>query len=322
MNCARQRTNPKRMKIVTFNAGLLSISLPGGFKKFEPAAWVEERLARMPQALLDVQPDVLLLQEVYSQKHKQWLAQALSGWLPHAAFGGAAPWYRLLPDSLMLLSRYPIDHSGFVRFEAGRWDERLLDTKGFYVARLNETPLGPLLIANLHTTAGVFTHPEHQKIDRVRNLQIHQALRHLAQKAGDAKIVLGGDLNCGPGVSFADEPDIVPLVLRGLQVPAAERVSLHNYRLITEYGLRDTHHTLGLAERPTWSPTSNPLNRGGEHAAWGCPAQRIDHVFVKPDQLVPTAAGVFLEDAVVPVSDTTSVPLSDHYGYWVELTST
>lgn len=309
------------MKIVTFNAGLLSISLFGGLKKFEPAGWIEERLSRLPDALLGARPDVLILQEVYSQKHKQWLAQALSEWLPYSAFDAAAPWSRLLPDSLMILSRYPINDSCFVRFEASRWDERLLGTKGFYVARVNDTPVGPLLIANMHTTAGVFTHPEHPKINQVRKAQIHQSIDYLEQSAGNAKVVLAGDLNCGPGVAFTGEPDIAPLVLKDALIPASERVSIHNYRQITRRGLADTHHTLGLVERPTWSPTSNPLNRGGDHATWGCPAQRIDHVFVKADQLRPTAGGVFLEEPLIPVPGSTSVPLSDHYGYWVDVIS-
>lgn len=307
------------MKIITFNAGLLSISLLGGLKKVEPARWVDERLARMPEVLLDARPDVLVLQEVYSQKHKHWLTQTLSKWLPHWTFGDAAPWYRLLPDSVMILSRFPIANSEFIRFEAGRWDERLLDRKGFCVARMNDTPVGPLLIANVHTTAGVFTHPEHPKIDLVRKAQIDQAISYLEQSAADAKVVLAGDLNCGPGFSFSCEPDVDALVLKDVQVPAIERVSIGNYRQIIDRGLADTYITLGLPERPTWSPTSNPLNRGGEHATWGCPAQRIDHVFVMEDQLFPTAGGVFLEDPIVSICGMEPVPLSDHYGYWVDV---
>jgi hypothetical protein len=63
------------------------------------------------------------------------------------------------------------------------------------------------------------------------------------------------------------------------------------------------------------------LNRGGDHASWGCPAQRIDHVFVKADQLRPTAGDVFLEEAVVdiPGPEPGCLPLSDHYGYWVDV---
>lgn len=309
------------MKIITFNAGLLSISLFGGLKKIEPAAWVEERLSLMPAVLLAARPDVLLIQEVYNIKHKRWLAQSLGEWLPYSTFGAAAPWYRLLPDSLMIMSRFPITQSGFIRFKTGRWDERLLDTKGFYIARLDDTPVGPLLMANVHTTAGVFTHPEHPKVDAARKAQIHQAISYLEHTANGAKIVLGGDFNCGPGVSFTGEPPTTSLALKGTIVPAAKRVSIENYEQINRYGLVDTYRTLGLTDKPTWSPTSNPLNQGGQHASWGCPAQRIDHVFVKPSQLRPTDGGVFLEDSIVPVSATASVPISDHFGYWVELTS-
>lgn len=307
------------MKLVTLNAGLLSLSLPGGMKKVEPAAWVEERLACMPEWLAALDADVLLLQEVYSQAHKRFLAEALAASLPHAAFSRRDARWRLLPDSLMVLSRHPVQSWGFERFQAGRWDERLLDTKGFLHARL-ATPEGTVFVINAHTTAGLFMHPEHCVIDAVRAAQIEQLIAFAQAHAGAARTVLAGDFNCGPGVP-ADAAPLTDLHLPGHRISATARVSVGNYRLPMARGYADTHVLLALPEAPTWSPTANPLNRGGDHASRGCPAQRIDHVFVKPGEWQAEAGGIILQDAVVPLpGGAPPVPLSDHYGYWVSLT--
>ena len=155
------------MKIVTFNAGLLSIDVLWGLKKVEPAAFVADRLAAMPAVLAALDADLLLMQEVYSQAHKAFLARELASVLPHVAFSRVDSRFRLLPDSLMVFSKQRLEAAQFIRFEAGRWDERLLDTKGFMSVDLPASPLGPMRVLKVHTTAGVFTHPENPKIDRV-----------------------------------------------------------------------------------------------------------------------------------------------------------
>ena len=307
------------MKVVTFNAGLLSLRLPGGLKAVEPAAWVEERLACMPAALTALHADVLLLQEVYSPLHKRVLAHALADVLPYAAYNATSPRWRLLPDSLMILSRYPMAEAGFVRFRTARLDERLLDTKGFFCAHMPVTPVGPLFVLNVHATAGLLSHPENGAVDAVRAAQIDEVVDHALGHAGPANVLLGGDFNCGPGVADDPAQPVPALVLRSQAIAGPERVSMANYRRLALRGFADTHRTLGLPEAPTWSPKENPLNVGGDHAVKQCCAQRIDHVHVKPGQLRPIGGGLCLNDPVVPLPEGSHVPLSDHYGYWVEL---
>lgn len=307
------------MKLITFNAGLLSITILGGLKKVEPAGWVEERLAKMIEVLALQNADVLLLQEVYSQYHKAQLAGALCKQLPYAAYSRKDPKFRLLPDSLMIFSRYPIASSQFTRFNSGRWDERLLDTKGFFTADIPDSPLGPLRISNVHTTAGVFTHPEHPKIDAVRKMQLEQLVSHTRRAAENSKLILAGDFNCGPGVPADSNLKIEPLMLDRHKIAGPERVSVSNYRRMSELGFADTYASLGLPEHPTWSPTANPLNSGGEHASWGCPAQRIDHVWVEPHSLKAERGSIFLTEHIVPVGNGGTLPISDHYGYWVDI---
>lgn len=295
------RTSPSSSKgppvrLITLNAGLLRIEWPGGLKLFEPAPWVAERAAHLPQALLAHPADVVFLQEIYLARHKDQIARQLSGLYPHAAYFRSPLRLRLLPDSLMILSRYPLAHVSFIRFKAGRWDERLLDTKGFLIATADVPHWGRVLFANVHTTAGVFTHPEDPRVDAVREAQ----LRQIHETVGNAGFhfdtsVLAGDFNCGP--------------------PA----SIGNYNLVSTFGYADVYADLALPEQPTWSPTDNALNRGGEHAAWGCPPQRIDHVFCERGKARGISGGIFLREDAVPVPGGGKVPLSDHYGLRVEL---
>ena len=279
----------------------------------------------MPAALAALGADVLCLQEVYNPEHKDFLARSLAAVLPYAAYSGRptglARW-RLLPDSLMMLSRYPLGRAEFIRFEAGRWDEKALDTKGFMSVDLTDSPLGPLRVLNIHTTAGVFTHPEHPLIDTVRQHQLAQLERHTQARPGGFRAVLAGDFNCGPAVWDAGAPPR-PLHLKGgLSVAAAARVSAGNYALLGALGWQDSHTALGLAEQATWHPTDNALNTRGDHAAWGCPPQRIDHLFFRPEELRPVGGQVILQAASVAagsVHPLQKVPLSDHYGYAVTL---
>lgn len=307
------------MKIVTLNAGLLSLRLPFGLSKIEPAAWVEERLAAIPSVLAELDADVVCLQEIYSQTHKKYIAQALAKVLPYAAYNQNAQLLRVLPDSLMVLSRYPMISEKFIRFRAGRWDEKLLDTKGFLSVDIPTSPLGSMRLVNAHTTAGLLEHPEHPRIDAVRKLQLEQLALYAGQTNKDQKSLIIGDLNCGPAVSDSDQI-ITPLQLKGgLCIEPSERVSAANYQLLNTLGWRDSYRTLALKEQATWHPMRNPLNAGGDHASRGCPPQRIDHVWLRPEELRPIDGSVCFTEGSVTLPDGRCLPLSDHYGYWVNL---
>jgi endonuclease/exonuclease/phosphatase family metal-dependent hydrolase len=156
------------------------------------------------------------------------------------------------------------------------------------------TPLGEVLIANIHTTAGGTLHPEDPRADRFREHQIDQLL-----KATDssAPVVLAGDFNCGS-------------------------VSTGNYQQLLNAGYSDSWTGVNLDDDGwTWEPTSS-LNAGGTHSGWGCPAQRIDLVLLNASArrtwTVRRAERVFTEPSVAVDSGRT-VNLSDHYGVLVTL---
>lgn len=306
------------LKIVTLNAGLLCIRFGWGLWIFEPAPWVEERLRALPGVLSSLDADVIILQETYRPAHKAWIAGQLREIYPYSAYSPRHPLLRLVPDSFLVLSKYPVRDAAFVRFRAARWDEFLLDSKGYMRFDLPGTPCGDLRVASVHTTAGLATHPENPKVDRVRALQLEQVARDLAQAPSPWRTLIAGDINCGPGVAEGGVPVPDLPLAGGIVVPSQERVSMNNYRLLQEWGYRDVHATLGLPDEATWTPTGNPLNQG-THAAWGCCAQRIDGVWVRPEELKPLRGGVFLREPCVEVPGGQQVPISDHFGVWVEL---
>lgn len=280
------------IRVLTYNVGLLSVSLLGK-KFFEPAPYVKERLKRLPDALLSLMPDVVALQEIYDRKQKDWLTQSLTKSLPYFIQGRSAigPW---LGDGLMLFSRYKISRSKLITFAARpHLTERLFSSKGFLVAEVHlDTDLS-LIIANTHTTAGgVGQHPEWPQVEAARQKQMSQLCGFLDKEFRSHAQIIVGDLNAGPEASPRD------------------------YRLLLDRGFVDANVVAnGGAAGITWDP-ANPLNDSGPHNM--CPKQRIDHVLIRGD--IDTAeAQVVLSEPLVSAGNK-HVTISDHYGVMARVT--
>lgn len=280
------------LTLLTFNVGLLS--LLGG--RIQPAPHVLERLAALPDALLDSHADVIALQEIYAESHRRFLISRLRDAYPHAAYsrGGRLPG---LESGLMVFSRHAVT-AEFERFRTGTIDEMLFDRKGILATTITAGAFPSMALFNVHTTAGgLFSHPESARVDAIRNRQIEQLL-NLTESRRDAMTLIAGDLNAGPGVSE------------------------NNYRLLEKRGFMDVHRMLHRdCNDPTWEPT-NLLNRNGPHKT--SPPQRIDHVFVRSCDLDakvirPVSSSIVFKEARVPVSGNRKVTLSDHYGLLVVL---
>jgi hypothetical protein len=98
--------------------------------------------------------------------------------------------------------------------------------------------------------------------------------------------------------------------------------SVENYARIIDDGFVDSFVAANGAEasdqHATWDP-ENPLNSGGHYAE--SPRQRIDHVFVREGDGLPSAprnASVVFDRLVLPTSVGSEVTVSDHYGILVE----
>jgi endonuclease/exonuclease/phosphatase family metal-dependent hydrolase len=271
----------REISLLTFNAGLLSAF--GGL--LEPAPFVRERLASLPQALADFGADFVLLQEVYDGTTVRSLARGLRSFYPYVA----TPWKSRrfsLGSGLMVLAREPVT-TEFHPFRAGVWEERMLADRGYLVIHT----LFDLTILNFHATAGgVLRKPQSPITERTRGRQIDEMLAGMSRI--ETPIIVAGDLNAGPNAS------------------AINYHSLEAGSLVDAYALLNPD-----ANEPTWDPT-NSLNAGGPHTS--SPPQRCDHIFVRhrdlnQRRLEILRTDVVLTEKIVPTLSG-NVTLSDHYG--------
>lgn len=274
------------IRILSLNVGLLDFL----FGRIRPTPFVEERLKALPQALIELDADIVALQEIYSDRHCRWLQAAVAKHFPYVGRVSAGA-LSGLANGLLVLSRYPLE-ARLTLFDSAPIDEWLFDHKGVLRTEIS-LPSGRLILYNLHTTAGgLFHHPEHINSDRHRQRQLIQVFE-LAAHDKDALVLIVGDVNAGPGVSDG------------------------NYRLFEENNYLDLHHLANAGvEEATWEP-NNPLNFNGPHRT--SPPQRIDHVFARAEDIrlkrfVPSSSRIVLREARVGVSDGSRVCVSDHFG--------
>jgi endonuclease/exonuclease/phosphatase family metal-dependent hydrolase len=280
-----------KLRVLTLNAGLLRLF--AGY--LETAPFVDARAAALAAQLRRIDADIVLLQEIYQQRHILELIRQLADLYPWIGYSKRRSFFGL-PNSLMALSRRRMVTS-IESFRAAPIEEKLFDNKGIQICRLDSDRHAPLTILNIHTTAGgLWLHPESARADRIRDRQIHQFLRLANTIPGT--VFLAGDLNAGPGVSES------------------------NFQSILDAGFVSVHDYLHPAAADyTWDP-SNRLNSGGPHDM--CPPQRIDHLLVRKSDIdsgavQPLRSFVCLGDEVVAAGNNLKYTVSDHLGLCVEL---
>ncbi len=279
-----------KIRLVTLNAGLLSMF--GG--RIKPAPFLEERLLELPRTLTALNAPIIAVQEIYEARHQRYLADKMRATHPFTfAPQDWRPW--AAGSGLMVLSAYPIE-TRFEKFHACPWDERIFVAKGILAATCTLKSGGQISLLNLHTTAGgAWKHPEDPDVDKIRALQINQALK-AAQGRNHPCIILG-DINAGPGVSE------------------------NNFRQFANAGYESIYDLLASGDpSATWDPV-NPLNAEGPHKH--CHAQRIDHAFILQDdrtkkRILPLSCHICCSEPTV-MSPQGLVTVSDHYGLVFEL---
>lgn len=290
------RSLGKRLTLFTHNLGLLSLRALGQ-TLHEPAPHVERRLPAVAAHLREVAADVIAVQEVWSRRHRRFLAEALRPAFPHVVRDDARRWFGF-GGGLMLFSRHPIVRSRFAPFRAQSGLERVFVSKGCLIARVLIAGLGTVVVANAHTTAGGFRHAESPGTERLRRAQLAQVTEMVAEEQGVDLNVILGDLNAGPEAS----PD--------------------DYRSVCERGFRDAFRLRrqGGGREHTWD-AENALIAGGQHRSG--PDMRIDHVLLggpRSADVVVEQAEVTAHEPRVEVGENLRVPLSDHYALRVDLT--
>lgn len=266
------------LSILTFNAALLDVRI---FNRsvYCPVAAVSNRLQRLIPALLSLRPDIICLQEIFHYHLQQQLCRQLADEFPQVTGCVSSGPVLRLGNELLTLSRHSLTAVKLVRFQRAAPEERLFTSKGFYHSTVVLPRLGSVNLINFHTTAGgVHAHPEHDRMETIRQHQIDQILVYAHAME---KVILVGDLNAGPHTSY------------------------RNYRQVLQAGFIDSC-TVAEGDGYTWDPDNPLVAEGNEQHL---PAQRIDHIFISPTlakMIKPIATSIVLCDR--------NHPLSDHYG--------
>ena len=284
------------LTILTYNVGLVRVAI-AGITVFEPAPFIPERLAALPDALRESGANIVALQEVFRAPHRRFIVEAVRDVFPWAAWA-EAPRFGL-SSGLLILSDRPLKEPQQARFSRHPIDERFYAQKGLLTANVDAGALGPIRLLNVHTTAGgKFMNYDAPATRALRSHQIGEVLR-VAAAPGDAATLIVGDFNTG--------------------IEAAEE----NYREIVDAGyidlVKEANGGTPEADLCTWDP-AQPLANGKEKQK-GAP-RRLDHVFAARGdrgRFRIEEARVVFKEPVVATPEGPKVPLSDHYGISIRL---
>ncbi len=287
-------SNVHTLKCVTFNAWALPVRIPSQEKR--------RRLKQLPQALAELDADVIVLQEMFDVRARLKLLRELCP--PYSTTPDAMGDRRILKlvkidatGGLLVLSRLPIKRSRFIPHPSGlgkKPDERV-GRKGAMFVQL-ETPLGPVTLFAIHLYAGT------KPVDsQVRDAQLQPLLEQLEAEANGGPVLLAGDINTSPTVRYPEPP--------GQDNPLSPE-----YGALVNSGFVDPlpPNPTPAARTATWVPSRN------RYAA--LPYQetktdeRYDYILVRSG-----ASHVWNVKDAGTVIDGRGSYLSDHVGVMVEL---
>jgi len=165
-------------------------ALPANLSRHESV-----RMEAIAAALVDLAPDLLAFQEVWTEASRETLVAGARAaglealWYPESATGSSG---------LLIASRYPIDKILFEPYDARGFPERIQHSdywggKGFAIARVT-TPEGALAFANTHLHANYAPPGRPDEYVGVRTAQIVEFAAGL-HWAGELPVIAAGDFN-------------------------------------------------------------------------------------------------------------------------------
>ncbi|MCR4295841.1 MAG: endonuclease/exonuclease/phosphatase family protein [Elusimicrobia bacterium] len=264
------------MRILTYNSCALPL-LTGD---------IGRRLTLAAEAITRLEPELILLQEIFLTSQLAAVRSGLARW-PHAAWEPRS--FARVAGGLCLLSKRPIRRWGFASFAeqgpAWRFSSLVrLSPKGFLWAEL-ENPA--TLVVHTHLVADYRIGVEGRNpYPSAQAAQLGQIAAHIGGLAGPATVIVAGDLNMRP------------------DAPALRR-------FLDELRLSDA-----MEHSTTPSVIEEPYYR---LPFLGAPNRRFDYVLFRGPSGEATAEYVLGER---PLSrDGRAITLSDHLGVLAELRS-
>jgi endonuclease/exonuclease/phosphatase family metal-dependent hydrolase len=190
------RAAPLRLRVLTFNAWAVPVVSDER----------QARIQRVGQAVAELGPDVVAMQEVWTDEDARSIEGALKATrLQHVRFFASSAPVGFGSTGLLIASVYPLADVAYEPFALGTrphtpWHLDWVAAKGVIRARI-ETPLGAVLVANTHLQASYRT-GNYVPVRIGQMLQIANFLGPFGPRppagADEPPVILAGDLNAAP----------------------------------------------------------------------------------------------------------------------------
>lgn len=241
---------PDRISFLTFNAGLLEYRICG-VKLYQNPPYTSHRLLQIPSALRGINADIIALQEVFDEKHSDYIIESLQPVYPYFARESRRSsknqslriWKPIsvihnqlaLHNGLLVLSKYPILSARFTCFSDVTLIEEWFVSKGMLEVTIELPGMNnsPITLFNIHMASGA-VNPESKTIETLRNKEIEQLLGACdhAIRRGEVPVIIG-DLNAAPNCCGS------------------------NYNYFTDRGWRDCFECFRVENKYSTSASSN-----------------------------------------------------------------
>ncbi len=181
------RATPLELRVVSYNVYLVPYTAPAR----------AERLERLPEKIGELQPDVVMLQEVWSEADSATLESALRAQgLTYVERDASNAPFSYDSTGMIIASRFPITEAHGHDFELGRLPHTpyhldWIGKKGALEVRI-QTPLGVLRFVNTHFQASYAT-GSYEAVRVAQSLELAHWLRDET-----LALVLAGDFNARP----------------------------------------------------------------------------------------------------------------------------
>ena len=192
------------MKILTFNTGLLELSV--GKLSFDVVPFVEERAALLPHYLKDIDADVICLQEIFRLEDMDIL-RTISDIYPYIYVSDHKN--ILKRNGLSILSKHPFKVTHELRYKT-KGVEKFVK-KGAVKVQITEGEYSGIEVVNTHFPYGGFGSSSQtlRSTVRLRNKNI----QHLHKKIHKehTTTIIAGDFNFGPNIAPENYKKILSL---------------------------------------------------------------------------------------------------------------
>jgi len=272
------------LKFITINLGLLDYKIFGK-TIFSNPYYSDKRIKFIPQSLLKYNPDIIVIQECYDEKHFNFINNNLKFDYPYFARKDKKRNLLQLHNGLALFSKYPIKSVNLFPYSKSDIIEKCFGNKCLLVTEiLIDNKI--ISLFNVHLTAGSYN-PESLNSIKDRLYQIKEliSLINYYKSRGTIPIILG-DFNSGP-----------------------IRTNI-NYKYMLNNGFIDSHiYNKGVDY--TWSP-NNVKNSVHNNVK----VDKIDHLFFHNcnKNINVLESKVIFYEKDIKINNNEYCSLSDHNG--------